>query len=160
MKIKLLNVEQKSSDDFDKSSLQKLLRKFYWIDQLFGKNPSLPLKDKEADSDKDKIELHVDFVRSAHDDRFEKSGPVEIVIYFGDDSTFTEKSIPIIKFSLDALIEEKIELLDASNVTENNVAVLQRIEAHLNNLSHLLRDALKRHKTYSDKKNNQNIPLW
>ena len=120
------------------------------------------LKQENVDSDgkSDDISLHVDFGRSMRESLNNKFSDIEIVIYIGEGPELTDKSIPCISFSFDDLIDEKIELLDASIVSENRVEILERLAIRLNDHAKQLKDALRRYHLNKKNTSGKNSPLW
>lgn len=104
--------------------------------------------------------LHIDFLKSEKDEYKDHSDPAEMVIFIDKEPFFSEKSIPLMIFSLDHIIEEKIEMLDADIVDDKTISMLQRLLARLNNNRNLLQEALKRHYTKENITKNKNSPLW
>lgn len=104
--------------------------------------------------------LHIDFLKSVRVDYNENSDQIQMVIFIDKDSVFSENSIPLMIFSLDLLIEEKIEMLDAGVIDEISIAMLQRLAVRLNNDKNLLQEALKRHYSKQNHAENKNSPLW
>ena len=113
------------------------------------------------DNDKsDEFNLYVDIVKNTKDKYSNNSQKIEIVIYTGESIEFSNNSIPCINFSLSSLIDEKIELLDASLLQQNDLDNLKEIAYELGNLSHLLKEAIKRHEAISGRFIDKNPPLW
>lgn len=104
--------------------------------------------------------LRVDFLKMDNDVDEHRSGEIKFVIFIDKDSQFSKTSIPIFIFSLDLLIEEKIEMLDASIVTESSVLMMQGIATRLNNEKNILQEALKRHFVKQTQFKNRKSPLW
>lgn len=104
--------------------------------------------------------LHIDFLKSARVDYKENSDQMQMVIFIDKDSVYSENSIPVMIFSLDLLIEEKIEMLDAGIIDESSISTIQRLAVRLNNDKDLLQEALKRHYSKQNQSENKNSPLW
>lgn len=104
--------------------------------------------------------LHIDFLKSEKDKYKDHSDPVEMVIFIDNEPIFSENSLPVIIFSLDQLIEEKIEMLDAEILDEKTISIMQRLLVRINNNRNLLQEALKRHYSKENFTKNKNSPLW
>lgn len=104
--------------------------------------------------------LHVDFFNQDQEGDRGHSAPIQLVIFIDKEPVFTARSIPVMVFSLDLLIEEKIEMIDASIVQENTISMMQGIVMRLNNDKNLLQEALKRHFNRENMNKNKKSPLW
>lgn len=161
MKIKLSKNNMENIKPAQSSLIQSIFDYISTKSQLSpSSNTLLLLENASFDKKTDDITLHVDFSKSLKGAYNHRSSDIEIVIYIGDGPEITDNSIPCIAFSFDDLIDEKIELLDASIVSENRVEILERLAIRLNDHARQLKDALRRYHLNKKNISGKNSPLW
>lgn len=161
MKIRLIKKNDVNTKPSQSSIFDSLFNYFSVQTQsLYSPRAMLGTENADIDQICDDITLHVDFSRSSRGSSDEKVSDIEIVIYIGDGPEITDTSIPCITFSFDDLIDEKIELLDASIVSENMAETLDRLAIRLNDHAKQLKDALRRYHLNKKISSGKNSPLW
>lgn len=161
MKVRL----SKKIDENAGASQTSILHSFYnFINKKtlssYSRSNFMKLENEDIDGVQDDITLHVDFTASLKGSHNDKLSDIELIIYIGEGPELTDTSIPCMTFSLDNLIDEKIELLDASIVSEDRVEILERLAIRLNDHSRQLKDALRRYHLNKKNASGKNSPLW
>lgn len=162
MKIKLPHSIHENASTTSSSKLGQLLQYFSGLNARANAARPKKLKQSQAQPDQtpDEINLYVDLRNNMKSEHNDKSGDLEILVFVGDGPELSDKSIPCLAFSLDSLIDEKIELLDGDLVSEKNILILQRLAIRLNEHSNQLKQALKRHQLNTNNASGKNSPLW
>lgn len=161
MKLQLIQNETNTNDSAYILQFMNIIKKYAGFNRNTNSNdPKNEINSMDNDNNFIENNLRIDFMKTDSDVGGHHSGPIQFVLFIDKEPHFSESSIPVMIFSLDLLLEEKIEMLDASIASEESISMMQSIVVRLNNNKNLLQDALKRHLIKQNQNKKRNSPLW